>query len=186
MVAQVAPPRSGARMTLAEFEALPESMLPTELIDGELIMSPAAQEQHQSLSTRLVILIGGQMQTGRTYHAPFDVFLDDENVVQPDVLWVSPERSARIHARGLSGAPDLAVEILSPGSAKRDRVTKFALYERFGVREYWLADPANRTLEACALRDGRFQPLGIFAPGDSFASPLLGLTVDLSALFRES
>ncbi len=184
MVVEIAPPRSGARLTLAEFEALPESTLPTELIDGELVMSPTPQEDHQTLSIRLLLLIGTQLATGRLYHT-FDVYLDEGNVVQPDVLWVAPERTAIIHKRGVMGAPDLAVEILSPGSVRRDRVTKHALYERFGVREYWLADPANRTLEAFTLHDGRFQPLGIFEQGDAFTSPLLGLTIDLSALFRE-
>ncbi len=148
-------------------------------------MSPAPQLSHQRLMGRLHLHIGGAVSAGALFFAPTDVFLDERNVVQPDLFWVSPEHVDRLTERGLHGAPDLAVEILSPGSVRRDRVTKHALYERFGVREYWLADPANRTLEAFTLHDGRFQPLGIFEQGDAFTSPLLGLTIDLSALFRE-
>ena len=185
MVVEIAPPRSGARLTLAEFEALPESILPTELIDGELVMSPAPIALHQMVSGEIHFLLRSAVASGRVLYAPMDVFLDERNVVQPDLFWVSPEHVDRLTERGLHGAPDLAVEILSPGSVRRDRVTKHALYERFGVREYWLADPANRTLEAFTLHDGRFQPLGIFEQGDAFTSPLLGLTIDLSALFRD-
>ncbi len=81
-----------------------------------------------------------EKQLGRLLCAPVNVYLDDYNVPQPDVLFISSERQTIINADGIFGAPDLVVEIISPTSAARDRVEKLKLYERFGVKEYWLIE----------------------------------------------
>jgi Uma2 family endonuclease len=123
--------------------------------------------------------------SGKIYVAPVDVYLDDANVVQPDVLWVAPG-SACVPFEGkyLRGAPDLVVEVLSPGTARRDKKAKFDLYEKHGVREYWLIDSGAKLLEAWQLKDSRFIRLDVFGPGDQFDSPLLG-PIDVSAIFPE-
>ncbi len=84
----------------------------------------------------------------------------------------------------LRGAPDLVIEVLSPGTARRDKKDKFSLYEKHGVREYWIIDPSEKLLEVWQLRDGRFSRLDVFGPGDPFTSLLLG-PIDVKALLPE-
>jgi Uma2 family endonuclease len=172
-------------MTAKEFLALPESELPMEFIHGEVIMSPAPTLDHQRLLARLFDLIRRLIPNGEVLFAPVDVYLDDENVVQPDILWVAAEsKCVSVEGRYLRGAPDLVVEIFSPGNTRRDKKDKFRLYEKHGVREYWMADPGDKWLEAWQLQEGRYSLIDIFGPGDSLASPLLG-AVDMKSIFPE-
>ena len=119
---------------------------------------------------------------GRVYVAPLDVRFNDENNTQPDVLLITAGRTHLIGDKRIEGAPDLVVKVISPGSVRMDRVVKFRLYERFGVREYWLIDPEG-VAEVFALRDGRFVLIGMFGAGEIFDSPLLGQPVPLAGLF---
>lgn len=175
------------RMTAAEFMELPETTQITELIDGELVVSPSPIKLHQDVSGNLHFLlrqlykkIGGTVQ-----YAPMDVHLDDENVVQPDIFWVSDKNEkCKVGEDGYwHGPPDLIVEILSPGTARQDKVTKFALYERHGVREYWIADPKYRNIEVWSLVEGKYTRVGLFSANDSFKSPVLGQTIDAKDIF---
>jgi Uma2 family endonuclease len=106
-------------------------------------------------------------------------------VAQPDVFWVSSENEkCKLRDDGYwYGPPDLIVEVLSPGTARQDKVTKFAIYERHGVREYWIADPVYQNIEVWTLADGRYTRLGLFRVGDTFTSPVLNQPVDVSAIF---
>jgi Uma2 family endonuclease len=118
--------------------------------------------------------------------SPMDVHLDDENVVQPDVFWVSGADSlCKLGEDGhWHGAPDLVVEVLSPSTALRDHGVKFALYERFGTREYWLIDPEGEFVEVFHREGEIFRRFGVFGREDVFAlSVLLDVTVQVSALF---
>ncbi len=121
-----------------------------ELIEGELLMTPAPNEKHQravrNLGTDLHLYLE-QSSLGTVYFAPFDVILDDHNVVQPDLLIVLQPRLNQIHPEGLRGAPDIVVEVLSPATSSRDRIYKRFQYFRFGVQEYWIVDPTNDSLE---------------------------------------
>lgn len=183
------------RYTYGDYKAWPDDQR-WELIDGTAwAMSPGPNRRHQGLLTKLALRIGGFLE-GRTcvmYLAPFDVLLpvgnedDDsvETVVQPDLV-VYCDRS-RLRDYGARGAPDLAVEILSPGTSKRDLNDKYRLYESRGVREYWVVDPGNR-----AVTVFRLGPSGVFSPGEVYvntggaaSSVLEGLAVDLEDLFRE-
>jgi Uma2 family endonuclease len=85
------------------------------------------------------------------------VVLDEQNTVQPDLVYVSTERSEIIQRRAIFGVPDLLVELVSPSSVRRDRYDKKELYARFGVREYWIGDPANRSLEVLTLKAGQYE-----------------------------
>ena len=173
------------RLTTDDFYAqYPESNTPVELIEGEVIVSPSAVPKHQDVVGSIyVFLLDKTRGSGsKVYVAPLDVRFDAENSTQPDVLLLSPERRHLIGDKRIEGAPDLVVEVISPGSVRLDRVVKFRLYERFGVREYWIADPEG-VIEVFTLRDGRFALLGIYESGEAFDSPLLGQPVPLAGLF---
>jgi Uma2 family endonuclease len=167
---------------------LPESNLPTELWDGELVMSPAPSFYHQKIVDRFHDLLKSWVRRhklGETAVAPLDMVLSSRNATQPDVVFISNERLAIIQER-LMGAADLVVEVLSPGSRRRDRIDKRDLYEQHGVREYWLVDPEARTVEVLFLASGTYQLVGRWRPGERATSRLLeGLEVPVSPLFGE-
>lgn len=147
-----------------------------ELLDGELIVVPAPKEPHQRVSMRLSAVLYYKVEAvgmGYVYAAPFDVILSDTDVVQPDLLYVSNERAHIITADNILGAPDLVVEILSPGTAERDRTFKRSLYALHGVREYWLVDPMMHTIEVLRLGENSFEAVGMFGAGETLTSPTL-------------
>ncbi len=173
------------KMTAKDFLALPETNLPHELINGEEIMSPSPTPKHQMLAGQLFIVLKRLAPAGQIFFAPLDLYLDDENIVQPDLLWIAPANTRiSVGAKYLRGAPDLIVEIVFPGTARRDKKDKFRLYEKFAVREYWIADPEEKLLEIWQQQDGRFVRVDIAGPGDGCKSPLLG-EVPISEIFPE-
>lgn len=110
-----------------------------ELLDGELTMPPASNIEHQRVVGRIfghVTSFVEQGTLGEVLLAPCDVVLSEENVVQPDLLFISSEREHLVTPENLRGAPDLVVEVLSPGSASRDWREKMDTYGEHGVREY--------------------------------------------------
>jgi Uma2 family endonuclease len=133
-----------------------------ELIDGlPYSMSPAPSPAHQQASVRLLHQFSNFLdgKPCQVFHAPLDVRLnalgdDDDDVFQPDILVVCDR--AKIDNKGINGAPDIAVEILSPSSAIRDKVLKFKKYQRIGVREYWIVDPADKTVTVFILENGNY------------------------------
>jgi Uma2 family endonuclease len=125
-----------------------------------------------SLITMLIPLV--TRLGGRWLTAPLDVFFQGANPVQPDILVLLPDWSGSLTQRGIEGAPDLLVEVLSPSNRGHDLLTKRALYARAGVREYWLVDPDARTIEILTLDRDAFH-LAVAASGDEIpVSPLLG------------
>ena len=172
-------------MTAAEYARLGETTQPMELIHGEIVMSPAPIDEHQVLAIAFLDLLRDIAPGGKRRIAPCDVHLSKHDVVQPDVFWVSAQNTAcKLGAdKRWHGAPDLIIEILSPATALRDRREKFALYEKHGVREYWIADPTTQLVEVYRLKDRRFQRAGVFGPNDSFESAVLGVTIALNTLF---
>jgi Uma2 family endonuclease len=131
-----------------------------ELVFGVVREPPAPYFFHQELVTRLAALLHGYVRDrslGKICVSPVDVVLDRDRalVVQPDVVFVSTARLSLIDRR-IWGAPDLVVEVLSPGTARRDRTTKLRWYRRYGVRECWLVDPIGREIVVISLgRPGR-------------------------------
>lgn len=127
-----------------------EEEVKCEILNGELIMTPAPLISHQRtvglLYQKLVSCINLR-QSGELFFAPVDVFFDQENVYQPDLVFIASTNSSIIQEKGLMGTPDLVAEIISPSSSYIDRYAKKAKYEQFGVQEYWIVDPANKTLE---------------------------------------
>jgi Uma2 family endonuclease len=131
-----------------------------ELIDGQLLMAPAPDTWHQDWLGDLYSLARSfvkKNKLGRLFIAPVDVVLDQENTVQPDLVFVAANNLGIIQRRAIFGTPDLLVEFISPSSVRRDRYEKMKLYARFGVKEYWIGDAANRSLEILTLAKGRYE-----------------------------
>jgi len=118
--------------------------------------------------------------------APTDVILDAETVVQPDLLYIAASRTSIADPDGgVNGAPDLVVEVLSPSTAERDRTVKRKLYGIFGVKEYWIVDPTDRSVEVLTLSQDGLTKWQVFREGEALASPLLpGLSFPISSLFN--
>jgi Uma2 family endonuclease len=128
-----------------------------EVIDGiRYDCRPSPTLKHQLLVTKLCNELSATCSaTGTLVVAPMDVHLDEDNIVQPDLIYVSGENSAILKTR-IEGVPDLLIEILSPSTGEHDKVRKKALYERFGVPEYWIVDIHHRTIDQFALTDGKY------------------------------
>ena len=161
-----------------------------ELIDGELILVAAPNEIHQWIQMRLVLLLQHLIHSGlgRLYCAPFDVVLSDNDVVQPDLLFVFNRRRHIITPANVQGAPDLVIEILSPSTSRLDRTRKRALYERHGVKEMWLVDADEYKITVLRLNDAIpavFETAGEYTSGQSFSSDMLGgLTIAVDDVFE--
>jgi Uma2 family endonuclease len=173
------------RITAEEFLQMPESQTLTELINGEMIVAPAPELGHQDIVLETAMFVKALARTGKVYVAPVDVHFDDGNVVQPDVLWLSPESTCfPVEGKRLVGAPDLIVEVLSPSTALRDKGVKFRLYEQYGVREYWMIDPSARYVEVWRREGEKFSLLGVYGEGETFVSAVLGeKVVEVLSLF---
>jgi Uma2 family endonuclease len=174
------------KLTVRDYLALPEDGQRYELIEGELYMQPAPNEFHQFASHRLTLLLGNHLeesQEGILFAAPFDVFLEELTVVQPDLLVVTHEHDDLIDG-GLQGTPDLVVEILSPSNATHDLVRKRALYREHEVPEIWIVDPVAKTIVVDRLGEGGYGPEVLHKLGDTLTTPLLpGLIVPLDRVF---
>lgn len=147
------------KMTYHEYAALPNDGKRYELLHGVLVMTPAPMIEHQDVSSILFYYLYHFVkanQFGKVYHAPLDVILDENTVVEPDILFLSTARISLLTKKACEGSPDMVVEIVSPSSITRDRYTKRKLYQQFGVQEYWIADPANKSIEVLILREGQY------------------------------
>ena len=159
-----------------------------QVMKGELIMVPAPSTDHQRFSRYIEFILYNyikKLALGEVFNAPIDLILDDKIVVQPDLVFISKEKANIIKKRGIFGVPDLIVEIISKSSIKMDRQEKFKLYEKYGVKEYWIADPNNKTIECFFLENSKYE---IFCYADEkdniLKSKLLdGLEVNLNDIF---
>ncbi len=147
-----------------------------ELINGEHIMSPAPKTRHQQASINLAALLHAfvrQHNLGRVFATPFDVVFSDFDATEPDILFISRERAKILTEDNARGAPDLIVEILSPSTAEMDRKVKYALYEKYGVREYWIITPDAEIVQVFALHSGVYALLGNFSGKQEIRSEVL-------------
>ena len=149
------------RTMMEVFRSLPEGTL-VQLIENNIVMSPAPKFQHQEVLMKIISQLQPFIennQLGQLVVAPVDVFLGNKNALQPDILFISNERKSLIEEDGLHGAPDLVVEILSPSTARFDLEEKKDVYERFGVKEYWIVEPASRSVQGYALVNNSFEEI---------------------------
>ncbi len=167
-----------------DYEALADEPR-CELLYGELVVTPAPAVRHQAVVSELGRRLHAfaRARGGLALMSPVDVALFDHSVVQPDVVYISANRLS-IARRRFEGVPDLLIEVLSPDSARRDRLWKLRLYAEAGVREYWIVDPEAKTLEFLILEDGHFR---VQAPAEStYRSPAIsGLELDLGDFWAE-
>jgi len=138
------------KMTYEDYARIPADGKRHEIIEGEWYMTPAPDVWHQRASRKLERILDEHVtrhKLGEVFYAPIDVVISQVDVVQPDIIFVSTARSAIVGDKNIQGAPDLAIEILSPSTQSIDRGEKRQLYERAGVLEYWMVDAAARTVE---------------------------------------
>lgn len=179
-----ASPEPKTKLTYEDYAKTPDDER-WELIEGELIPMASPTVPHQSVDALLgyefVRLV--KQGLGRVFHS-IDVVLSPHNTFRPDLIFVSNERAHIITRANIQGAPDLVVEIRSPSTAGLDEVTKREIYERYGVREYWLADPEAQTVTVLLLGENGYEISGIYAKGDTLTSPTLeGFSIDLNEIF---
>ena len=147
------------RWSYADLERLPEDGRRYELYEGELCEVPAPIPRHQRVAYKIAKALEDYERAmgGLMFISPIDIVLDEHNVVQPDVVFFARERMHLIDmAKATRVPPDLAVEVLSPGTEDTDRGKKLRLLARYGVREYWLVDPTRNTIERLVIDDGAY------------------------------
>lgn len=149
-------------------------------------MSPSPDTWHQNWVRSLFLILHAHVAAqslGEVMLSPLDVIFSEHDTTQPDLIFIAKQNLQIVHKRGLFGAPDLLAEIISPSSVHRDRHRKFKLYARFGVKEYWIADPANQSLEVHTLKDGAYELHCCVGEKGAVTSPLLpGLQFDVADL----
>ena len=179
------PPQT--KLTYEDYANTPEGER-WELIDGELIMVAAPSEEHQIVVFNLAGLLYIFLRAnpiGLALTAPRDVFLTENDIVQPDLLFVSNERAHIRNSGYVAGAPDLVVEVRSPSTARKDWITKRELYARHGVQEYWIADAEASTITVLTLAAGALQVTAVYGLGNTLLSPTLpGFTPAIDDIFR--
>jgi Uma2 family endonuclease len=152
-------------------------------------VAPAPNRFHQVISRNLEFILLrylDQHPIGELYHAPFDVYLSDIDVFQPDILIVLNENLSILTKAGAKGAPDLIVEILSPKTRHLDLDLKRQIYFREGVRELWIIDPIPETVVVYRFDEDKEKPVQTLHPNESLRSPWLpGLKIDLVHVFAD-
>lgn len=173
--------------TYDAYAALPDDGNRYEIVQGVLLMSPAPEPAHQGIVEEINSYLRSQIlstKRGLVFTSPIDVVLAENISVQPDVLVILKEHLDRVGNKRITGAPDLVVEVISPGSKFQDRVVKHSIYERFGVPEYWLVKSENQTIEVFVLDMGIYRSLGIFHGEQSLESHLIPtITVSVNQFF---
>ena len=158
-------------LTYKDYLDMPEDGNRYEILDGELAVTPTPTLSHQLASGELHLLFRSwtKVAGGLVIYAPATVYLAKDTILEPDLFWISADNLPhRSDGKIVRGAPDLVVEILSPGTQSRDRGAKQQLYARFGVREYWLVNPMKRSVEIYTLAGGAL----VLHAGGSGEAPL--------------
>lgn len=176
-------------LTVDDLEALPDDDNRYELVEGELLVSRAASLTHQRISVNILWCLLRYLEqnpVGEVLPTPGVIF-NEYNAVIPDLVYMSSETVAAVASgKHITGAPDIAVEVLSPGAegTRRDRILKRQVYAKFGVKEYWLADPASRTLEVYRLGNETLELSATLTAAGALTSPLLpGLRCEVGSIF---
>lgn len=151
-------------------------------------MSPSPRYWHQKIVLNLASLIREHLRMrkdGEVIISPSDVELGSDDVYQPDIYFISQERLGMVNEQGPAGAPDLVVEVLSPGTAKLDLGPKREVYGEAGVKEMWIVDGREKKIDVYLLEKSELKRARTVAPGDQLGTPLIpGLTLDVREIFE--
>ena len=175
------------KYTYLEYALLPEGA-PYHLINGELIMTPAPGIFHQIILRNLGFRMFNYVENnklGMILFAPVDVYLDKYNVLQPDIIFINSKRSNIIKKKFIEGAPDLIVEVLSQATSKSDLTRKKDLYEKYGVKEYWIIDPDISSIIIYNYKNNLYTPVDKKEKTGILNSTIItGFYVELSHIFK--
>ncbi len=168
------------RYTYADLATFPDDRLRREIIDGELIVTPSPVVRHQMASANIHhrLILFAKSRGGLALAAPMDIVLSDDNVVEPDLLYVRADHADRIGTKYIKGVPDLVVEISSPSTRRLDLVRKRELYQRYRVPEYWYVDLDADRVEIYVLSNEAYPAPQILYSGQKLeSSQLAGFTM---------
>jgi len=175
-----------ARMAYADYFKINDGNR-YELLDGELIMVPAPNTDHQDISRNILFLMWDYVKknrSGKVFNAPIDVVFDDHHVFQPDLIFIRTENLNIIKKNAIHGVPDITVEIISPSSVFYDTVEKKEIYRKFGVKEYWLVFPEEHAIEIFTLEGEEYSEyLKIHKKGFIKSNVISGLNIDINEIF---
>lgn len=178
--------------TYDDYVTLPDDLNIYEVIDGELFMAPAPTTKHQIVSINMERKLDNYVKkqdAGIILHAPIDVFLSTNTpltIVQPDIIFISKNNMSIIMEKYIQGPPDLVIEILSPATIRKDRITKMKVYALNNIKNLWLIDPEAQTLEAFELDDQKTYRLVTGISNNEEFKPSLfpDLTISLNELWQ--
>lgn len=181
--------RPDSRLTYDDFLLFPDDRQRHELIDGEHYVTPTPVLRHQRLLGRLhlavAIYLRAHPEHGEVLLSPFDIVFSKWDIVEPDLMFIARDQPHILTEKNMIGAPALVVEILSPSTRKRDQTLKLRLFEKHGVREYWMVDPDQDTVTVDRLDEtGAFTRSGVLGVDAVLSTPLLpGWSLPLNQLF---
>ncbi len=175
------------KWTYSDYVNLPDDHNRYEMLEGELLMTPSPVTIHQQVSRELgfhMISFVKKNNLGEVFIAPLDVKFSETNVTEPDLLFVPKENKEIIKEENIQGAPDLIVEILSPYSSEIDKGKKKDIYQKFGVKEYWIIEPTQQWIEIFILQDDKYKlHQQIEKSGKIFSEVLKGFDLDIGLIF---
>lgn len=156
-----------------------------QLINGEVVIGMPPIPKHQRIVREILVMLTllAREIGGEALDSPIELYLDEHNVYEPDVLYMSPDSNCEVKGKRLEGAPELIVEVLSPSTAKYDKREKYAAYEQHGVQEYWIVDPLHDIVDVWILQNEKFVHQGAYSIDDTFASVTLKQNVKVKTIF---
>lgn len=175
-------------LTYGDYQKLPDNGTRKEILGGELFVAPAPTPRHQDVVGTLFVALrthSDARRLGRVLPSPIDIVLAPTDVVQPDIVFIAERRRNIIGDAAIHGAPDLVVEVLSPGTAPIDRGRKMQAYARAAVPEYWIVDTDARTIEVYVLKGDEYQLAARAERGVWKPALFPGLTIALDTLWRD-
>ncbi len=180
--------RLSTKFTYEDLQSIPQDRNRYEIIDGDLLVSPAPVPYHQIILGNLYRNLSAWIEQhglGEILFAPVNVVFSQSTVLEPDLIFVSRDRLSIIGEKNIGGPPDLVVEILSESTAHVDRGIKLKQYALSGVKEYWMLDPESKTAEVYRAEENAYQLVGHYIEGKSLSSPLFpGFALPVVTLFE--